>query len=105
MTFEHGTNPSWGHGARTLATALEQVPEIPNLLAQRVSARPFICPAGASELVAMSVTDDPGLIGADDLEVLVDEDVVWPVDADVVDLVFAVAQLHNAIDDAPGVGG
>ena len=45
------------------------------------------------------------LIGADDLEVLVDEDVVRPVDADVVDLVFAVAQLHNAVDDAPGVGG
>jgi hypothetical protein len=32
------------------------------------------------------------LPGADDLEVLVDEDVVRPVDADVVDLVLAVAQ-------------
>ena len=40
-------------------------------------------------------------IGADDLEVLVDEDVVRPVDADVVDLVLAAAQLHNAVDDAP----
>src|SRR5207237_10853224 len=45
------------------------------------------------------------LVGADDLEVLVDEDVVWPVDADVVDLVFAVAQLHNTVDNAPWVGG
>src|SRR5205823_9091941 len=45
------------------------------------------------------------LVGADDLEVLVDEDVVRPVDADVVDLVFAVAQLHDAVDDAPRVGG
>jgi hypothetical protein len=44
------------------------------------------------------------LIGADHLEVLVDKDVVWPVDADVVDLVFAVAQLHNTVDDAPRVG-
>jgi hypothetical protein len=31
------------------------------------------------------------LVGADDLEVLVDEDVVGPVDADVVDLVLSVA--------------
>src|SRR5216684_8170368 len=45
------------------------------------------------------------LVGADDLEVLVDEDVVRPVDADVVDLVLAVAQLHNTVDDAPRVGG
>ena len=45
------------------------------------------------------------LIGADDLERLVDEDVVRPVDGDVVDFVPAVAQLHNTVDDAPGVGG
>src|ERR1700728_1286766 len=45
------------------------------------------------------------LLGADDLEVLVDEDVMGPVDADVVDLVLAVAQLHDAVDDAAGVGG
>src|SRR6266567_3479331 len=45
------------------------------------------------------------LLGADDLEVLVDEDVVRPVDADVVDLVLAVAQLHNTVDDTPWVGG
>src|SRR5438876_6789135 len=45
------------------------------------------------------------LVGADDLEVLVDEDVVRPVDADVVDLVLAVAQLHDAVDDATRVGG
>ena len=41
------------------------------------------------------------LIGADDLEVVVDEDVVRPADANVVDLVFAVTQLHNTVDDAP----
>ena len=41
------------------------------------------------------------LKGADDLEVVIDENVMRPVDADVVDLVFAVAQLHNTVDDAP----
>jgi hypothetical protein len=41
------------------------------------------------------------LKGTDDLEVLADEDVVRPADADVVDLVLAVAQLHNTVDDAP----
>ena len=40
------------------------------------------------------------LVGADDLEARVDEDVVGPVDADVVDLVLAVAQLDNAVHDA-----
>jgi hypothetical protein len=45
------------------------------------------------------------LVGADDLEVLVDEDVVRPVDADVVNLVLAVARLHNTVDDASRVGG
>jgi hypothetical protein len=45
------------------------------------------------------------LEGADDLEVLVDEDVVRPVDADVVDLVLTVAQLHDTVDDAARVGG
>ncbi len=45
------------------------------------------------------------LVGADDLEVLVEEDVVRPVDADVVDLVLAIAQLHNTVDDGPRVGG
>jgi len=43
-----------------------------------------------------------GLLGADDLEVLVDEDVVRPVDADVVDLVVAVAQLRG-IDRGDGM--
>jgi hypothetical protein len=47
----------------------------------------------------------PRLVGADDLEVPVDEDVVRPVDADVVDLVLTVAQLHNTVDDTPWVGG
>src|ERR1700736_421098 len=45
------------------------------------------------------------LEGADDLEPLVDEDVVRPVDADVVNLVFAVGQLNNTVDDAARVGG
>src|SRR5713101_3125303 len=45
------------------------------------------------------------LVGADDLEVLVDEDVVRPVDADIVNLVLAVGQLHNTVDDAARVGG
>ena len=42
------------------------------------------------------------LVGADDFEVPVDENVVRPVDANVVNLVLAVAQLHNTVDDAPG---
>jgi hypothetical protein len=28
--------------------------------------------------------------------------VVWPVDADVVDLILAAAELNNPVDDAPG---
>ena len=46
---------------------------------------------------------DPGsvrLLGAHDLEVLVDEDVVRPVDADDVDVVLAVAQPHDTVDGA-----
>ena len=43
------------------------------------------------------------LVGTDDLEVLADEDVVRPVDADVVDLVLTVAQQHTAVDDASRV--
>src|ERR1035437_6837036 len=45
------------------------------------------------------------LLCADNLEVLVDEDVVRPVDADVVDVVLAVAQLDYTVNDAPWVGG
>jgi hypothetical protein len=44
------------------------------------------------------------LFGADDLEVLADEDVVRPVNADVVDVVLAVAQLHDTVHDAAWVG-
>src|SRR4029077_18244852 len=51
------------------------------------------------------VSSVAALIGAEDLEVLADEDVVRPVDADVVDLVLAVAQLHNTVDDTTRVGG
>ena len=45
------------------------------------------------------------LVAADDLVVLVDEDAVRPVYADVVDLVLAVVQLHDTVDNAPRVGG
>src|ERR1700744_2589231 len=45
------------------------------------------------------------VVGTDNGEVPVDEDVVRPVDAYVVDLVVAVAQLHDTIDDASRIGG
>jgi hypothetical protein len=45
------------------------------------------------------------VVGADDLEVLVDEDVVGPVDADAVDLVLAAAERHDTVDDAAWVRG
>src|SRR5438270_13406453 len=45
------------------------------------------------------------LICADDSEVVVDKDVVRPVDADVVDLVLAVAELHDSVDETARVGG
>jgi hypothetical protein len=53
---------------------------------------------GSRDLVAAQ------LVGADHFEVLVDEDVVWPIDPDVVNLVFAVAQLHDPVDNSAGVG-
>jgi len=40
------------------------------------------------------------LLGTDNLEVLVDEDVVRPANSDEVDVVLAVAQLHHTVDDA-----
>jgi hypothetical protein len=43
------------------------------------------------------------LVGSEHFEVLADEDVMRPVDADVVDLVSAVAQLDDPIDDAAGI--
>ena len=43
------------------------------------------------------------LVGAYDHEVLIDEDVVRPIDADVVNLVFAITQFHNTVDNAPWV--
>jgi hypothetical protein len=45
------------------------------------------------------------VVGTNNLEVLVDEDVVRPVDADVVDLVVAAAQLYDTIDDSSWIGG
>ena len=43
------------------------------------------------------------LKGSDDLEVVADEDVVRPFYADIVNLVLAVTQLHNPIDNTPRV--
>ena len=43
------------------------------------------------------------LIGANDLEVLADEYVVEPVAPDVVDFVYAVAQLHDSVDEIRAV--
>src|SRR5438105_8100869 len=45
------------------------------------------------------------VIGADDLVVAGDEDVMGPVDADAVDFVLAVAQPHHPVDDTAGVRG
>ena len=45
------------------------------------------------------------LVGTHDLEVLVDENMVRPVDANGMDLILAVAQLHNTVDNAPRIGG
>ncbi len=58
-----------------------------------------------STITRVTTTQPGWLVCADDLEILVDEDVVRPVDADVVNLVLPVAQLHNTVDNAPGVGG
>src|SRR2546421_12068268 len=58
-----------------------------------------------SQPMATDWSNLPWLVGADGFEVLVDKDVVRPVDADVVHLVLAVAQLHNTVDDAPRIGG
>lgn len=30
---------------------------------------------------------------------------VWPIDADVVTLIFAVGQIHNTVGNSAGVGG
>src|ERR1039458_5113783 len=74
----------------------------PGLLYRSGAPRPYPDRHGRPEYVLRGLLRQ--LVGADHLEVLVDEDVVWPVDADVVDLVFAVAQLHDAVDNSPGVG-
>jgi len=61
------------------------------------------------EIWSLSVQADARLLrlllGTDDFEDPVNEDVVGPVDTDVVDLVFAVAQLDHPVDDAPRIGG
>jgi len=76
---------------------------LPIILAGRLmrSSKATRWPSWQSGRRALSLHMRPGslprrLVGADDLEVLVDEDVVRPVDADGVDLVVAVAQLHDA---------
>src|SRR6202020_671250 len=50
-------------------------------------------------------THSLALVRANNLEVAGDEDVMGPVDADVVDFVLAVTQLHHPIDDAAGIRG
>jgi hypothetical protein len=42
--------------------------------------------------------------GTDDFEASALKDVVGPVDADVVDVVLAVAELCNSVDDGPRIG-
>jgi hypothetical protein len=80
-------------------TSDEQLPPLPAALAEAASADRQTADRFVPPRVGIL-----RLIGADDLEVLVDEDVVGPVDADVVDLILAVAQPHNTIDDAARVG-
>ena len=60
---------------------------------------------GRTSAIAVDHVRPVRLVGADDLEILVDESVARPVDADVVDLILAFAQLHHAVDDPTGVGG
>jgi hypothetical protein len=43
-------------------------------------------------------------LGAEELEVLADEDMVRPADADYVDVVLAAAQQHNTVNGASPVG-
>ena len=45
----------------------------------------------------------PLLVGTNNVEILADKDVVRPVDADVVDLVLAAAQLHDTVDNSARV--
>src|SRR5207253_6804837 len=47
----------------------------------------------------------PHLLGADDLEIIIDENVMRPVDSDYVDVVIAVAQQNNTVDGASLVSG
>jgi hypothetical protein len=80
-----------------------------NLIAKHVSQKPAVLRVARRHplepriptVAAQSVIP---LLGADDLEVLVDEDVVRPVDANIVDLVSPAAQLHYTVDDASWVG-
>ena len=45
------------------------------------------------------------LVSSDDFQVLIDKDVVRPADTDAMNLVLALAHLHNTVDDATRVGG
>src|ERR1700689_866336 len=63
---------------------------------------PFACGRGRAPSAQWATAL---VVGADYLEVRVDEDVVGPVDADVVDLVVAVAQFDDPVDGAAGVDG
>src|SRR5437588_1722183 len=61
--------------------------------------------ASNSRLRLLMVLAGGALFGADDREVLVDEYVVGPVDADDMDVVIAAAHLHHAVDGASRVCG
>ena len=52
-----------------------------------------------------SLDELPRSEGTDHLEAEALEDMVRPVDPDVVDVVLAVAQLHHSVDDGPRVSG
>ena len=64
-----------------------------------------LCVSGAFQAWASPPNSSEDLFGADDLEVLVHEDVVRPVDADHVDVVVAAAQQDHTVDGASRVRG
>src|ERR1700689_258744 len=66
--------------------------------------RPSMPPRSSKFSRRVRRSPDTRLLGADDLEVLIEEDMVRPVDPDVVDVVVTVAQLHDTVDHPSRVG-
>jgi hypothetical protein len=64
---------------------------------------PFACCRPDHRSVERTDANPWRLKGAADLEVVADEDVVRPVYADIVNLIFAATQFHDTVDDAPRV--